>query len=89
MFERLESVLVTVGPTAQPFEWGNGTNSVWASMFGWTLNWTLAGGGTKQMEIAEAWVEILGPVGASDTSNIELTLSIGLAPKIMQSNNVR
>ena len=89
MFERLESVLVTVGPTAQPFEWGNGTNSVWASMFGWTLNWTLAGVGTKQMEIAEAWVEILGPVGASDTSNIELTLSIGLAPKIMQSNNVR
>jgi hypothetical protein len=84
-YQVIRSVLITTGQFGQPFTWGNGVDSVWASFFGWTLNFTITGlGGTKQVDIAEAWVEILGPIGAGDSSNIELTMSLNLAPRIIK-----
>lgn len=84
MWETVETDLIPTGAIGNPFTWGNGTDSVWASFFGWTMNFTSSGGGFTQVEVAEAWVEIVGPVGAGDTSAIELTLTLGMAPRIMQ-----
>jgi hypothetical protein len=84
MWETVETDIIPTGAVGNPFTWGNGTDSVWASFFGWTMNFTSSGGGFTQVEVAEAWVEIIGPVGAGDTSAIELTLTLGMAPRIMK-----
>lgn len=67
MWETVQTAIITTGSTGQPFVWGNGANSVWAQLFGWTFNYTYGGTGTKQLEVAEAWVEIHGAIGTAPT----------------------
>lgn len=71
MWETVKTDLVTTGQFGQPLTWGNDVDSIWASLFGWTFNFTYGGGGIKQLEVAEAWVEVYGPVG-SEPEVIEL-----------------
>ena len=84
MWQTVETALITEGAFAVPFEWGNGTNSVWSNMFGWTMNYTYSGSGTKQLEVAEAWVEVHGPTGADEGSTIRLELPVNLPPKVIE-----
>jgi hypothetical protein len=83
MWEVVNTALITTGQFANPFTWGNGTDSVWASLFGWTFNHTYSNDvtpKTTQVEVAEAWVEIYGPVG-SQPILIELTHALGIPVK--------
>ena len=79
MWETVETDLITLGSFGQPFEWGNGVNSVWAQMFGWTFNHTYAlpsNPSATQVDVAEAWVEIHSPV----TNVEEVVLRVKLDP---------
>ena len=80
-FEVLNSILITTGQFGNAFTWGNGTDSVWASLFGWTFNHTYTNaGGHTQVAVAEAWVEIYGAIGAQPVL-IELTHALGIPIK--------
>jgi len=86
MWESVETALIATGATAQPFEWGNGSNSVWSQMFGWTFNHTYSNDvtpKTTQVEVAEAWVEVHGPVGSQPVL-IELTHALGIPLKLQE-----
>jgi hypothetical protein len=65
MWQVVETDLITTGQFGQPFTWGNGVDSIWASMFGWTFNHTYSNtaGNHTQVEVAEAWVEVQSPIG--------------------------
>jgi hypothetical protein len=65
-YQTIESVLITTGAFGQPFEWGNGVNSVWATFVAptWTLNYDWTGGTQVRVEIAEAWLVVQGPNGS-------------------------
>lgn len=87
-FVTAETALIALTPLAVPFEWGNGVNSVW-SVFAspaWTLNFTWTGGGggdQARCEVAEAWVEVHGPVGSEPTV-IQLVHALNLAPLVQK-----
>jgi hypothetical protein len=86
MWEVVETAIITTGATAQPFEWGNGSLSVWSQMFGWTFNHTYSNVASDftQVEVAEAWVEVHGPLGSgSEGSGIEFTFALNLPPRII------
>jgi hypothetical protein len=83
MWEVVQTALITTGQFGNPFTWGNDVDSVWASLFGWTFNHTYSNASnpmTTQVEVAEAWIEIYGPVGAQPVL-IELSHSLGLPVK--------
>jgi hypothetical protein len=66
MFQTLQTALIPTGPFGNAFTWGNGVDSVWAALAAptWTLNYDWAGGAIQvRVEIAEAWIEVHGPVG--------------------------
>lgn len=81
MWSLAESVLITTGPFGQPFEWGTGIHSVYAAFVSpsWTFNAAIAG--TARLDIAEAWVEVIGPVG-SQPDTVELKQRIGNVRRI-------
>lgn len=79
MWEHVETDVIALGATAQPFEWGNGVNSVWSQLFGWTFNHTYSNVASNftQVEIAEAWVEVIGPAGATLSDPILVVVNSG------------
>lgn len=81
MWSTVESGVIDLNAFAVPFEWGNGVNSVWAGFVSptWTLNATITG--TARLDIAEAWLEVVGPVG-SDTDVVRITQRIGNVRRI-------
>lgn len=82
MWQVVETDVIETNALAHAFEWGSGVDSFWAFLFGWTFNHTRTNvGGHTRVDVAEAWVEVIAPVG-SDVETVYLTQRIGNVRRI-------